>query len=99
MVPRSEIEEEGYDLCSRYKEDVFEEVAYEAPEVILDGLLKAELGEAFFYHEKHGKHGIEPRKGAMLVYRSEDGSDQAGCAVAGRNRLADPGAHGGTVPG
>ena len=47
VVPRSEIEDEGYDLSfSRYKEDVFEEVEYEAPEVILDKLLKAEVGEA-----------------------------------------------------
>ena len=47
VVPRSEIEAEGYDLSfSRYKEDVFEEVEYEAPGVILDKLLKAEVGEA-----------------------------------------------------
>jgi type I restriction enzyme M protein len=52
MVARADIETEGYDLSlSRYKEDVFEEVAYEAPGVILDRLLKAELGEAFFNHE------------------------------------------------
>jgi Type I restriction-modification system methyltransferase subunit len=54
MVPRTEIEDEGYDLSlSRYKTDVFEEVHYDAPGVILDRLLKAELGEAFFNHEKH----------------------------------------------
>jgi type I restriction enzyme M protein len=42
VVPRAEIEAEGYDLSlSRYKEDVFEEVAYEAPGVILERLLKA----------------------------------------------------------
>jgi type I restriction enzyme M protein len=49
MVPRTEIasEENNYDLSlSRYKEDVFEEVEYEAPGVILDKLLKAEVGEA-----------------------------------------------------
>jgi len=47
VVSRSEIKDEGYDLSfSRYKEDVFEEVEYEAPEVILDKLLKAEVGEA-----------------------------------------------------
>ncbi len=58
VVPRSEIEEEAYDLSfSRYKEDVFEEVEYKAPEVILNGLLKAELGEEFFNHGRHGKHG------------------------------------------
>lgn len=47
MVPRSEIEAEGYDLSlSRYKEDVFEEVHYDAPGVILDRLIQAEVGEA-----------------------------------------------------
>ena len=47
MVPRSEIEAEGYDLSlSRYKEDVFEEIHYDAPGVILDRLIQAEVGEA-----------------------------------------------------
>jgi len=49
MVPRTEIasEEKNYDLSlSRYKEDVFEEVEYEVPGVILTKLLKAEVGEA-----------------------------------------------------
>jgi|CXWL01.1.fsa_nt_gi type I restriction enzyme M protein len=56
VVPRAEIEAEGYDLSlSRYKEDVFEEVEYEAPGVILEKLLKAELGEDFFNHETHEK--------------------------------------------
>lgn len=46
MVPRSEIEAEGYDLSlSRYKEDVFEEVHYDAPSVILDRLIQAEVGD------------------------------------------------------
>jgi len=46
MVPRSEIEAEGYDLSlSRYKEDVFEEVHYDAPSVILDRLIRAEVGD------------------------------------------------------
>lgn len=46
-VPRAEIEAEAYDLSlSRYKEDVFEEVIYDAPAVILDRLLQAEVGEA-----------------------------------------------------
>lgn len=46
MVSRSDIEAECYDLSlSRYKEDVFEEVEYEAPEVILERLLKEEVGE------------------------------------------------------
>lgn len=45
-VPRSEIEAEGYDLSlSRYKEDVFEEVQYDAPGVILDRLIRAEVGD------------------------------------------------------
>ena len=45
-VPRTDIEAEGYDLSlSRYKEDVFEEIEYEAPGVILDRLLKAEVGD------------------------------------------------------
>lgn len=45
-VPRVEIEAEGYDLSlSRYKEDVFEEVEYEAPGVILDKLISDEVGE------------------------------------------------------
>lgn len=47
IVPRAEIEAEGYDLSqSRYKEDVFEEVHYETPSVILDKLLLAEVGDA-----------------------------------------------------
>jgi type I restriction enzyme M protein len=46
FVPRKDIEAEGYDLSlSRYKEDVFEEVNYEAPGVILDRLLQAEVGD------------------------------------------------------
>jgi type I restriction enzyme M protein len=56
-VARGDIEAEGYDLSlSRYKEDVFEEVAYEAPGVILERLLVAEVGEEFFNHEKHERH-------------------------------------------
>ncbi|NTW48387.1 MAG: SAM-dependent DNA methyltransferase [Chlorobiales bacterium] len=47
VVPRAGIEAEGYDLSlSRYKEDVFEEVTYEPPAVILESLLKAEVGDA-----------------------------------------------------
>ncbi|MBU0480563.1 MAG: type I restriction-modification system subunit M [Proteobacteria bacterium] len=54
FVSREDTEAEGYDLSlSRYKEDVFEEVVYEAPGVILERLLVAELGEEFFNHEKH----------------------------------------------
>ncbi|MDR8025688.1 type I restriction-modification system subunit M [Burkholderia cenocepacia] len=48
MVPRSEIADDknNYDLSlSRYKEDVFEEAHYDAPGVILDRLIKAEVGD------------------------------------------------------
>jgi type I restriction enzyme M protein len=48
MVPRAEIanDENNFDLSlSRYKQDVFEEVRYDAPGVILDKLLQAEVGE------------------------------------------------------
>jgi len=46
MVPRRDIEGEDYDLSlSRYQEDVFEEVNYDAPGVILERLIKAEVGD------------------------------------------------------
>jgi type I restriction enzyme M protein len=48
MVPRAEIADEknNYDLSlSRYKTDVFEEVHYDAPGVILDRLIQAEMGD------------------------------------------------------
>jgi len=46
-VPRNEIEEQGYDLSlSRYKQEVFEQVQYEAPLVILDRLIATEVGSA-----------------------------------------------------
>ena len=45
-VPRADIEAEGHDLSlNRYKEDVFEDVVYEAPGVILERLLKEEVGK------------------------------------------------------
>lgn len=45
MVPRTDIEAEGYDLSfSRYQQQVFNEVAYETPGVILDRLIAAEVG-------------------------------------------------------
>ncbi|WP_415916856.1 class I SAM-dependent DNA methyltransferase [Xanthomonas arboricola] len=47
-VPRSEIADDknNYDLSlSRYKQDVFEEVHYDAPGVILDRLIQAEVGD------------------------------------------------------
>lgn len=46
FVPRSEIADENYDLSfSRYRQDVFEEVHFEAPGVILDRLIRAEVGD------------------------------------------------------
>lgn len=46
MVPLSDIEAEDYDLSlRRYKEDVFEEVQYDAPGVILERLIQAEVGD------------------------------------------------------
>lgn len=40
FVPKKEVKAEGYDLSlSRYKEEVFEEIAYEKPEAILAQLL------------------------------------------------------------
>jgi type I restriction enzyme M protein len=48
MVPRSEIADEknDYDLSlSRYKEDQFEEIHYDPPSVILERLIKAEVGD------------------------------------------------------
>jgi type I restriction enzyme M protein len=46
MVPRAEIEAKGYDLSlSQYKEDVFEDVHYDPPGVILDRLIQAEVGD------------------------------------------------------
>jgi type I restriction enzyme M protein len=46
VVTRSDIEAEDYDLSlSRYKKDVFEEVEYEAPRVILERLIQAEVGD------------------------------------------------------
>lgn len=46
FVPYQEIVDEKYDLSpSRYKEMVFEEIAYENPSVILDRLIASEIGE------------------------------------------------------
>jgi type I restriction enzyme M protein len=45
-VPRAEIETEGYDLSiSRYKTNIFEDVFYDAPGVILDRLIQDEVGD------------------------------------------------------
>ncbi|MCG6149986.1 type I restriction-modification system subunit M [Leptospira levettii] len=48
FVPKAEIVAEGYDLSmSKFKEDVFEEVSYESPKVILEKLkgLEKEIGK------------------------------------------------------
>lgn len=48
MVPRTEIADEknNYDLSlSRYKEEIFEEVHYDPPSLILSRLIHAEVGE------------------------------------------------------
>jgi type I restriction enzyme M protein len=46
FVSYQEIKDENYDLSpSRYKEMVFEEIAYEKPSVILDRLIANEVGE------------------------------------------------------
>ncbi|EIM00712.1 DNA methyltransferase [Rhodanobacter thiooxydans] len=46
MVPYSNIKAEDFDLSfSRYRKEVFEAVAYEKPGVILDQLIRAEVGE------------------------------------------------------
>lgn len=59
MVPRAEIEAEGYDLSlSRYKEEVFEEIEYEVPGVILDKLIKAEVGDVSEKDLKKVQSGI-----------------------------------------
>jgi hypothetical protein len=58
-VPRSEIEGEGYDLSmSRYKNEVFEEVHYDDPSVILDRLIAAEVGDASEVELAKVKSGI-----------------------------------------
>lgn len=59
MVPRIDIEEEGYDLSlSRYRENVFEEIEYEAPAVILERLIQAEVGELEEGDFEHVQSGI-----------------------------------------
>ena len=58
-VSRSQIEEEGYDLSfSRYKEDVYEEIEYDAPSVILNKLIEAEVGKTTKDHLLKIKGGI-----------------------------------------
>lgn len=46
MVPYKDIKAEGFDLSlSQYRESVFEKVDYEKPGLILDRLIRAEVGE------------------------------------------------------
>jgi len=46
MVPYDDIKQEKYDLSfSRYHEEVFEEIEYEKPDVILQKLIASEVGE------------------------------------------------------
>jgi len=48
FVPRQEVVDEKYDLSlNRYKEEVFEEIEYEKPAVILQKLLESEVGRNF----------------------------------------------------
>jgi len=59
VVPRQEIVDEKYDLSlSRYKEEVFEEIEYEKPEVILRKLLESEVGKHFDEEALGGVKGI-----------------------------------------
>ena len=45
FVDKSEIVENGYDLSiNKYKEIEYEEVVYEAPEVIMEKIEKLEMG-------------------------------------------------------
>lgn len=58
-VPYQEIKDEGYDLSfNRYKEEIFEEIEYEAPTVILDKLIMAEVGDADENDLANIKNGI-----------------------------------------
>lgn len=58
-VPREEIEDEGYDLSFiRYKDDVLEEIEYDAPSVILECLLAAEVGDMAEEDIRKIKRGI-----------------------------------------
>jgi type I restriction enzyme M protein len=58
MVPKDEIKENGYDLSiNRYKEIVYEEVAYDPPGVILERV--AELEEEFM-------RGVDELRGMVL---------------------------------
>ena len=48
VVSRQEIVDEKYDLSlNRYKEEIFEEIEYEEPDVILRKLLESEVGKDF----------------------------------------------------
>jgi type I restriction enzyme M protein len=59
VVPRADIEAEGYDLSlSRYKTDVFEDVHYDVPGVILDRLIQGEVGDVDEVELANVKSGI-----------------------------------------
>lgn len=59
IVPRADIEAQDYDFSlSRYKKEVFAEVSYEKPSVILERLLKNEAGDAEEKDLKKIKGGI-----------------------------------------
>ena len=61
MVPYTEIssEKNDYDLSlSRYKTDVFKEMHYDAPDVILDRLIQAEVGDVGEVELANVKSGI-----------------------------------------
>jgi type I restriction enzyme M protein len=61
FVPRADIasDESNYDLSlSRYKKDVFEEVPYDPPSVILDRLIQEEVGDAVDSDLAKVQHGI-----------------------------------------
>ena len=59
MVPRMEIEAEGFNLSlSQYKKDVFEEMHFDAPSLILDRLIRAEVGDVDEIELKNVQSGI-----------------------------------------
>ena len=58
MVPLQEIVDEKYDLgLNRYKKEVFEEIEYEKPDVILQKLLESEVGKDFYEGALSGIQG------------------------------------------
>jgi type I restriction enzyme M protein len=58
-VPYADIKKEDFDLSfSRYHEDVYEEIQYEAPSVILDKLIEGEVGDVIEQDLAKIKSGI-----------------------------------------